>query len=42
MTNVPDIQFTPQGLVIPTQQAVLEGVLADFDVAFGGNLNKKS
>lgn len=40
MTNVPDIQFTPQGLVIPTQQAVLEGVLADFDVAFGGNLNK--
>ncbi|ATW45315.1 baseplate J/gp47 family protein [Glaesserella parasuis] len=40
MTNVPNIQFTPQGLILPTEQEILNGVLADFNVAFGGNLNK--
>ncbi|MDO9914383.1 baseplate J/gp47 family protein [Glaesserella parasuis] len=40
MTNVPNIQFTPQGLILPTEQEILNGVLADFNAAFGGNLNK--
>lgn len=40
MTNVPNIQFTPQGLILPTEQEILNGVLADFNDAFGGNLNK--
>lgn len=39
-TNVPTIQFTPEGLVIPSSKEVLSGVLADFNDAFGGNLNK--
>lgn len=38
-TNVPTIQFTPEGLVIPSSKEVLSGVLADFNKAFGGNLN---
>lgn len=40
MTNVPNIQFTSQGLIMPTEQEILNGVLADFNDAFGGNLNK--
>ena len=28
MTNVPNIQFTPQGLILPTEQEILNGVLA--------------
>lgn len=38
-TNVPAIQFTPTGVVIPTEAAVLTGVQADIDAAFGGGVN---
>lgn len=38
-TNVPAIQFTPEGLVVPEESAVLAGVQADYNDAFGGNLN---
>lgn len=36
---VPKIQFTEAGLVVPTEAAVLAGVQADIDAAFGGGLN---
>lgn len=39
-TNVPSIEFTPQGLILPTEQEILKGVLADFNVAFGGKLSQ--
>lgn len=38
-TAVPPIVFTPAGLVVPTESAVLAGVQADMNAAFGGNLN---
>lgn len=38
-TNVPQIQWTPTGLVVPSEASVLAGVLADLNAAFGGNLN---
>lgn len=38
-TNVPTIQFTPTGLVIPSDSDVMTGVLADLNQAFGGNIN---
>ena len=38
-TNVPQPSLTPTGFVIPTQDAVLAGVTADYNTAFGGNLN---
>lgn len=38
-TNVPPIQFTPTGLVLPTDAAILAGVQADIDAAFGGGVN---
>ena len=38
-TNVPAIQWTPTGIVVPTQAAILAGAIADFNAAFGGNLN---
>lgn len=38
-TNVPQIQFSPTGPIIPSEQAVLAGVLQDFNAAFGGNIN---
>lgn len=38
-TNVPTVQFTPTGLIIPQESAVLAGVQADYNDAFGGNLN---
>lgn len=38
-TNVPQITFGNNGVVIPSQQAVLEGVVADFLAAFGSGLN---
>jgi hypothetical protein len=40
MSNVPPVQFTPAGLVVPTESAVLAGVQADFQDAFGGELNE--
>ncbi len=38
-TNVPQPVFTPTGLQIPSAAAVLAGVQADLNAAFGGNLN---
>lgn len=39
-TNVPRIQFTSTGLDVPQESAILDGVLADYDAAFGGGMNK--
>lgn len=39
VTSVPPIQFTPTGLVVPTESAILAGVTEDNNAAFGGNLN---
>lgn len=39
-TNVPPIQFTPTGLVVPQESEILNGVLNDWDAAFGGGMNK--
>jgi uncharacterized phage protein gp47/JayE len=38
-TNVPAITWTPQGLDIPEESAVLAGTQADINDAFGGTLN---
>lgn len=38
-TNVPPVQFTPAGLVVPQESAILAGVQADYNDAFGGDLN---
>lgn len=38
-TSVPPIQFTPTGLIVPEQSAVLAGLQADLNAAFGGRLN---
>jgi uncharacterized phage protein gp47/JayE len=38
-TSVPPIQFTPTGLVVPAESAVLAGVTADWNGALGGNMN---
>lgn len=39
MTNVPQPTFGPAGFVAPAESAILSGVLADYNQAFGGNLN---
>jgi uncharacterized phage protein gp47/JayE len=38
-TNVPPVVFTPEGLEVPQEAAILAGVQADYNEAFGGNLN---
>lgn len=38
-TNVPAVEFTPEGLIVPQEAAVLAGVQQDYNEAFGGNLN---
>lgn len=38
-TNVPLPSFGPDGFASPEELAILAGVLADFNAAFGGNLN---
>lgn len=38
-TNVPQIQWTATGLVVPSEAEVLAGVQQDLNAAFGGNLN---
>lgn len=38
-TNVPPIQWTATGLVVPTPAEILAGVQQDINAAFGGNLN---
>lgn len=39
MGNVPKIQFTATGPVLPAESDILIGVQADMNAAFGGNLN---
>ena len=39
MTNVPAIQFTSAGVVVPKEADILTGVQLDMNTAFGGNLN---
>ena len=39
MTHVPSITITDSGLNIPNETDILNGVLADFNDAFGGGLN---
>ena len=38
-SSVPKITFTDAGLVIPSESAILTGVQADINAAFGGGLN---
>ena len=38
-TNVPTPVFTPTGLALPQEAAILAGVQQDYNAAFGGNLN---
>lgn len=38
-SQVPRVQFTPEGLVLPEESEILAGVQADMDSAFGGGLN---
>jgi hypothetical protein len=38
-TNVPSVEFTPTGLTVPQESEVLAGVQADYNDAFGGDLN---
>lgn len=38
-TSVPAIKFTPTGLVLPQESAILSGVQKDIDQAFGGGVN---
>jgi hypothetical protein len=38
-SSVPDVTFTPTGLVLPAESDILAGVLSDMNAAFGGNLN---
>lgn len=38
-TQVPGLQWTPEGLVLPAESAILAGVQADQDQAFGGGLS---
>lgn len=38
-TSVPDIEFGPSGLVLPAEDAILAGTVADWNAALGGNLN---
>jgi hypothetical protein len=38
-SSVPGIQWTPTGLVLPTEAEILAGAQADMNAAFGGNMN---
>ncbi len=38
-SNVPSIQFTPNGITLPTESDILAGVLADENAAFGGGMS---
>lgn len=40
LSSVPKITITPQGLVIPAESAVLSGVMADINTAFGGGVGQ--
>ncbi len=39
-TNIPLPTFTNTGMVVPQESAILAGLWADFQAAFGGNLNQ--
>lgn len=39
MTNIPRPSFGPNGFVLPPESAIVDGVFADIDQAFGGGLN---
>lgn len=39
MTNVPKPTFGPTGFIAPQESAILAGVTADIDAAFGGGVN---
>lgn len=39
-TNIPPIQFTTTGIVLPTDAEILAGAQADIDAAFGGGVNQ--
>ncbi|KVS50708.1 hypothetical protein WK39_28010 [Burkholderia cepacia] len=38
-TNVPPVLFTDAGVVVPLESAILAGVQADINAAFGGDVN---
>ncbi len=38
-TNIPPIQWTPEGVILPTDAEILAGAQADIDQAFGGGVN---
>jgi hypothetical protein len=38
-SNVPQVQFTTNGVIVPSESDILNGVLADYNDAFGGGLN---
>lgn len=38
-TNVPPVEFTDAGLLVPQESEILAGVQADYNEAFGGDLN---
>lgn len=38
-TNVPGVTFGSRGFVVPTDAAILAGMIADINAAFGGGLN---
>lgn len=38
-TNVPPLQFTPEGIAIPEEKDIVEGVLEDFKNAFGPDMD---
>lgn len=42
MSNVPKLTITYQGVTVPQSTDIRTGVLADYNVAFGGNLNVTS
>jgi hypothetical protein len=39
MSSVPVIQFTPEGIILPTDAEILSGRVADINSAFGGGVN---
>jgi uncharacterized phage protein gp47/JayE len=38
-TSVPPISWTPEGVILPTDAAILAGVQSDINTAFGGGVN---
>ncbi|OBX10421.1 bacteriophage protein [Gallibacterium salpingitidis] len=38
--SLPDIQFTPEGVILPTEEDILNGLFDIFDTAFSSKLNR--